>query len=60
VYGNIAGMRKTKRALNTDRLPLQLPDSMSGYEKESREAEAKLADVRKAKEAKRVVPKKAH
>ena len=53
-------MRKTKRALNTDRLPLQLPDSMSGYEKESREAEAKLADVRKAKEAKRVVRKKAH
>jgi PleD family two-component response regulator len=42
-------MRKSKRYPTVDDLPLQLPDSMSGYEKESREAEAKLADARKAK-----------
>jgi hypothetical protein len=40
-------MKKGKRDSPVDRLPLQLPDSMSGYERESQEAEAKLADVRK-------------
>jgi hypothetical protein len=45
-------MRKSKRYHKVDDLPLQLPDSMSGYEKDSREAEAKLADARKAKKKK--------
>ena len=45
-------MRKSKRYPTVDDLPLQLPDSMSRYEKESREAEAKLADARKAKKKK--------
>jgi hypothetical protein len=40
-------MRKSKLYPNVDELPLQLPDSISRYEKESREADAKLADARR-------------
>jgi hypothetical protein len=45
-------MRKSKRDKDVDRLPVQLSSSLSGYEKESREAGAKLADLRKAKKRK--------
>jgi hypothetical protein len=45
-------MRKSKRDKHVDRLPVQLSSSLSGYEKESREAGAKLADLRKAKKRK--------
>jgi hypothetical protein len=45
-------MRKSKRDKHVDRLPVQLSSSLSGYEKESREAGAKLADLRKAKKKK--------
>jgi hypothetical protein len=47
-------MRKSKVYPNVDELPLQLPDSISLYEKESREAEAKLADARRRAKKKRL------
>jgi hypothetical protein len=49
-----AHMRKSKRYPNVDELPLQLSDSISGYEKESKEAEAKLADARRTAKKKRL------
>jgi hypothetical protein len=48
----LAIMSKSKRDKHVDRLPVQLSSSLSGYEKESREAGAKLADLRKAKKKK--------
>jgi hypothetical protein len=45
-------MRKSKRDKDVDRLPVQLSSSLSAYEKESREAGAKSADLRKAKKKK--------
>jgi hypothetical protein len=41
-----------KRSTPDDRLPVDLPSAMSGYEKESQEAEAKLADKQNAEKKK--------
>ena len=46
-------MRNSKADPHVDELPLELPDSMSRYEKESREAEAKLAARRRKTKKKR-------
>ena len=47
-------MSKSNANPHVDELPLELPDSISLYEKESREAEAKLASIRRKAKKKRV------
>jgi hypothetical protein len=46
-------MKKRKRPSPKIERPADISDLISGYEKDSREAEAKLSDVRKGKAARK-------